>query len=48
MNQVLASQIALGRVGLPEDIGAAVSLLVSDDASWINGQRIEVSGGMRL
>ncbi len=48
INEYIASQIALGRVGLPEDIGAAVSLLVSDDASWINGQRIEVSGGMRL
>lgn len=48
INAYIASQIALGRVGLPEDIGAAVSLLVSDDASWINGQRIEVSGGMRL
>lgn len=48
INRYIASQIALGRVGLPEDIGAAVSLLVSDDASWINGQRIEVSGGMRL
>lgn len=48
INQAIASQIALGRVGLPDDIGAAVSLLVSDEASWINGQRIEVSGGMRL
>lgn len=48
INSFIASQIALGRVGLPEDIGAAVSLLVSDDASWINGQRIEISGGMRL
>lgn len=44
----VASQIALGRVGLADDIGAAVSMLVSDDASWINGERIEVSGGMRL
>jgi len=48
VNEYIASQIALGRVGLPEDIGAAVSLLVSDDVTWINGQRIEVSGGMRL
>ncbi len=44
----IASQTALGRVGLADDIGAAVSLLVSDDAHWINGERIEVSGGMRL
>lgn len=47
-NAFIASQIALGRVGLADDIGAAVSMLVSDDAHWINGERIEVSGGMRL
>lgn len=47
-NAYIASQIALGRVGLADDIGAAVSMLVSDDAHWINGERIEVSGGMRL
>lgn len=48
VNAFIASQTALGRVGLADDIGAAVSLLVSDDAHWINGERIEVSGGMRL
>ncbi len=48
VNAFVASQTALGRVGLPDDIGAAVSAIVSDDASWINGQRIEVSGGMFL
>jgi len=47
-NAFIASQIALERVGLADDIGAAVSMLVSDDAHWINGERIEVSGGMRL
>lgn len=47
-NAFIASQIALGRVGLADDIGSAVSMLVSDDAHWINGERIEVSGGMRL
>lgn len=47
-NAFIASQIALGRVGLADDIGAVVSMLVSDDAHWINGERIEVSGGMRL
>jgi len=47
-NAFVASQTALGRVGLADDIGAAVSMLVSDDAYWINGERIEVSGGMRL
>ncbi len=48
VNSFIASQIALGRVGLPEDIGAAVAAIASDDCHWINGQRIEISGGMRL
>ena len=39
---------ALGRAGLPDDIGDAVAALLSDDNRWINGQRIEVSGGMFL
>lgn len=47
-NAFIASQIALGRAGLPDDIGAAVASIVSDDCHWINGQRIEISGGMRL
>lgn len=48
MNQQLATQTALGRVGLPADIGAAVAALLSDDTGWINGQRVEASGGMFL
>lgn len=44
----LASQTALGRVGQPEDIGGVVSFLCSDDARWVNAQRLEVSGGMFL
>lgn len=47
-NAAIAAQTALGRVGLPDDIGGAVSLLLSPGARWINGQRIEVSGGMML
>jgi len=46
MNAMVASVTALGRVGLPEDIGGVVAFLCSDDAKWINGQRIEVSGGI--
>ncbi|MCU0433518.1 MAG: SDR family oxidoreductase [Bacteroidia bacterium] len=43
------SQItALGRVGEPEDIGGVVAFLCTPDAGWINGQRIECSGGMML
>jgi len=48
LNDVIASQTALGRVGLPDDIGGAVASLLSDDNGWINGQRIEVSGGVNL
>jgi len=47
-NSHVASVTALGRVGLPGDIGGVVAFLCTDEASWINGQRIEVSGGMML
>lgn len=46
INDFIASQTALGRVGLPDDIGGTVASLLSDDNRWVNGQRIEVSGGM--
>ncbi|RYE22828.1 MAG: SDR family oxidoreductase [Sphingobacteriaceae bacterium] len=48
VNKQIASATALGRVGLPDDIGSVVAFLCTDDAKWINGQRIEVSGGMML
>lgn len=48
LNQFLAAQTALGRVGVPDDIGPAIAVLLSDGARWINGQRIEASGGMFL
>lgn len=48
LNALIAGQTALGRVGLPDDIGDAMALLLSDEAGWINGQRIEVSGGIHL
>jgi len=48
INESIAGQTALGRVGLPDDIGGAVAALLSDDSGWINGQRIEVSGGIFL
>ena len=47
-NAFIASQIALGRAGLPDDIGTAVAAIASEECHWINGQRIEISGGMRL
>lgn len=46
VNAFVASQTALGRVGLPDDIGNAVAQILSDESGWINGQRIEASGGM--
>ncbi|MES2487530.1 MAG: SDR family oxidoreductase [Bacteroidota bacterium] len=46
VNKGIASQTALGRVGLPDDIGGVVAFLCTDDARWITAQRIEVSGGM--
>lgn len=46
LNALIASQTPLGRVGLPDDIGGIVSVLLSDEAQWLNGQRIEVSGGI--
>ena len=46
LNALVASNTALGRAGLPDDIGNAAALLLSDESSWINGQRVEASGGM--
>jgi NAD(P)-dependent dehydrogenase (short-subunit alcohol dehydrogenase family) len=46
INAFVASQTALGRVGLPDDIGGVVAALLSKDSGWINAQRIEASGGM--
>jgi NAD(P)-dependent dehydrogenase (short-subunit alcohol dehydrogenase family) len=48
VNQNIAGMTALGRVGLPDDIGGVVAFLCTEDARWINGQRIEVSGGVGL
>ncbi len=48
VNAQVASFTALGRVGLPDDIGGVVAFLCTEEARWINGQRIEVSGGMGL
>jgi len=38
----------LGRVGAAEDVGGVVAFLCTDDAKWVNGQRIEVSGGINI
>lgn len=46
--KLTASVTALGRVGEPEDIGGFVAFLCTDEAGWLNGQRIELSGGAKL
>ncbi|GBR00428.1 3-oxoacyl-ACP reductase [Gluconacetobacter liquefaciens] len=46
LNALVSSVTALGRPGLPEDIGPAVASLLMEDNRWINAQRIEISGGM--
>ncbi len=46
INQFVASVTALGRPGVPDDIGPAVASLLTEDNRWINAQRIEISGGM--
>jgi NAD(P)-dependent dehydrogenase (short-subunit alcohol dehydrogenase family) len=48
VNGYLASQTALGRVGLPDDIGPMVASMLSPSSGWVNAQRIEASGGMYI
>ncbi|MBY5358343.1 SDR family oxidoreductase [Rhizobium leguminosarum] len=48
INRAVASMTALGRAGVPDDIGPMIASLLSDANRWINAQRIEVSGGMSL
>jgi NAD(P)-dependent dehydrogenase (short-subunit alcohol dehydrogenase family) len=48
INKVFAEMTALGRVGLPDDIGPMVASLLSADHRWVNAQRIEVSGGQGI
>lgn len=48
LNQSFAAMTALGRVGVPDDIGPMIASLLSADNRWINAQRIEVSGGQRI
>ena len=46
VNDFVASVTALGRAGLPDDIGGAIAALLDESTGWITGQRIEASGGM--
>jgi NAD(P)-dependent dehydrogenase (short-subunit alcohol dehydrogenase family) len=46
--EFMSKNIALGRVGVPDDIGGVVSFLCSEEGRWVNAQRVEASGGMFL
>ena len=48
LNKTIAAITALGRVGLPDDIGGVVAFLCTEEGRWINAQRIEVSGGQNI
>jgi len=46
VNKIVSANTALGRAGLPDDIGGMVAMMLSDEAGWMTAQRIEASGGM--
>ena len=48
LQKFISSVTALGRPGVAEDVGGVVAFLCTEDARWVNGQRIEVAGGMAL
>jgi NAD(P)-dependent dehydrogenase (short-subunit alcohol dehydrogenase family) len=48
VNQAIAEHTALGRAGLPEDVGPVIAALLSDEFGWVNAQRIEVAGGIHI
>lgn len=48
LNQQIASNTAMGRVGLPDDVGGAITALLVGETGWVTGQRIEVSGGQGI
>lgn len=48
VNAFVAQGIALGRVGLPDDIGGAAAAILSDDMAWANGTSFDISGGQKL
>jgi NAD(P)-dependent dehydrogenase (short-subunit alcohol dehydrogenase family) len=48
VNKAVADHTALGRVGLPADVGPVIAGLLSDEFGWVNAQRIEVAGGIHI
>ncbi|WP_406721119.1 SDR family oxidoreductase [Thioclava litoralis] len=48
VNAQFAGMTALGRVGVPDDIGPMIASLLCDENRWVTAQRIEVSGGQTI
>jgi len=48
VNKMVADHTALGRAGVPDDVGPVIAALLSDDFGWVNAQRIEVAGGVHI
>ncbi len=48
VNKAVVDHTALGRVGLPEDVGPVIAGLLSDEFGWVNSQRLEVAGGIHI
>ena len=48
VNKMVADHTALGRAGVPDDVGPVIAALLSDDFGWVNAQRIEVAGGIHI
>jgi NAD(P)-dependent dehydrogenase (short-subunit alcohol dehydrogenase family) len=48
VNKMVSAATALGRPGVPDDLGSMIAALLSDENRWVNAQRIEVSGGLSI
>jgi NAD(P)-dependent dehydrogenase (short-subunit alcohol dehydrogenase family) len=48
VNQLFAGMTALGRAGVPDDIGPMIASLLAPAIRWVNARRIEISGGQRI
>jgi NAD(P)-dependent dehydrogenase (short-subunit alcohol dehydrogenase family) len=48
VNKMIAENTALGRAGVPDDLGPVIASLLSEENRWVNAQRIEASGGVAI
>jgi NAD(P)-dependent dehydrogenase (short-subunit alcohol dehydrogenase family) len=48
VNKMVSENTALGRPGVPDDVGPMIAALLSEENRWVNAQRIEISGGLVL